>query len=236
MRILSLVLMLGLFCAGNSYGIGKDKKVEQYEKSVKDLFVDDRWEEGMKILREGLRLYPESSELNGLAGSYYYQLKDYDNARYFLVRAVKDTPDNVNAKSLLVNVEEETGNYSSAICYVNELLEVTPYWPGLWKRKIGLYRRQGNHIEADRLLKRLVQIYPNDTTIRQDYLDRLEENYLRERKAGDKVAAIEALQELLANDKSQEVYYLDLTNLLLQQGSPESALQVVSEGVISFPT
>ena len=81
MRILSLVLMLGLFCAGNSYGIGKDKKVEQYEKSVKDLFVDDRWEEGMKILREGLRLYPESSELNGLAGSYYYQLKDYDNAR-----------------------------------------------------------------------------------------------------------------------------------------------------------
>lgn len=65
MRILSLVLMLGLFCAGNSYGIGKDKKVEQYEKSVKDLFVDDRWEEGMKILREGLRLYPESSELNG---------------------------------------------------------------------------------------------------------------------------------------------------------------------------
>lgn len=236
MRILSLVLMLGLFCAGNSYGIGKDKKVEQYEKSVKDLFVDDRWEEGMKILREGLRLYPESSELNGLAGSYYYQLKDYDNARYYLVRAVKDTPDNVNAKSLLVNVEEETGNYSSAICYVNELLEVTPYWPGLWKRKIGLYRRQGNNIEADRLLKRLVQIYPNDTTIRQDYLDRLEENYLRERKAGDKVAAIEALQELLANDKSQEVYYLDLTNLLLQQGSPESALQVASEGVISFPT
>ena len=229
MRILLLVLMLGLLCAGNSYGIGKDKKVEQYEKSVKDLFVDDRWEEGMKILREGLRLYPESSELNGLAGSYYYQLKDYDNARYFLVRAVKDTPDNVNAKSLLVNVEEETGNYSSAICYVNELLEVTPYWPGLWKRKIGLYRRQGNNIEADRLLKRLVQIYPNDTTIRQDYLDRLEENYLRERKAGDKVAAIEALQELLANDKSQEVYYLDLTNLLLQQGSPESALQVASE-------
>lgn len=190
----------------------------------------------MKILREGLRLYPESSELNGLASSYYYQLKDYDNARYFLVRAVKDTPDNVNAKNLLVNVEEETGNYSSAICYVNELLEVTPYWPGLWKRKIGLYRRQGNNIEADRLLKRLVQIYPNDTTIRQDYLDRLEENYLRERKAGDKVAAIEALQELLANDKSQEVYYLDLTNLLLQQGSPESALQVASEGVISFPT
>lgn len=41
MRILSLVLLLGLFCAGNSYGIGKDKKVEQYEKSVKDLFVDD---------------------------------------------------------------------------------------------------------------------------------------------------------------------------------------------------
>lgn len=230
------LLLTCMFCANTGYGIGKKEKVEYYEKSVKDLFVDDKWEEGRAILMEGLKLYPESSELNELAGSYYYQLKDYDNARYFLVRAVKETPDNVTAKNLLINVEEETGNYSSAICYVNELLEITPYWQGLWKKKIALYRLQGNDIEADRLLKRLFQIYPNDTAVRQDYISRLEENYLKERKKGDKVAAIQALRELLEKDKSQEVYYLDLANLFLQQGTPESALETVSEGVISFPS
>ena len=233
LRFLLLALLI-LSCNTHSYGIGKEP-VTYYEKQVKELFVHDKWEEGMTVLTEGLKQYPESSELNELAGSYYYRLKDYDNARYFLVRAVKDTPDNVTAKNLLINVEEETGNYSSAICYVNELLEITPYWQGLWKRKIGLYRRQGNDIEADRLLRRLFQIYPNDTTVRKDYFSRLEENYLRERKKGDKVAAIKALKELLGKDKSQEVYYLDLANLLLQQGSPESALEVISEGVILFP-
>ncbi len=218
-----------------SYGIGKKPTVEQYEKNVREAFVQNHWNEGMETLKESLMLYPEASTLNQLAGEYYYRQKDYDKARYFLVRAVKDSPDNVSAKQLLINVEEETGNYSSAICYVNELLEITPYWPGLWKRKIGLYRSQGNHLEADRLLKRLSQIFPNDTSIRQDYLDRLEENYLKERKQGDRIAAIHSLQTLLAQDQSKETYYLDLSNLLLQQGSPESALETVSEGITRFP-
>ena len=235
-RCLTGFILLGLLAfAPAVYGIGKKQTVEQYEKIVEEAFVQDRWEEGMAILKEGLALYPDASSLNELAGEYYYRLKDYDNARYFLVRAVKDTPDNVNAKRLLIDVEEETGHYSSAICYVNELLEISPYWQGLWKRKIGLYRRQGNDLEADRLLKRLFQIFPNDTTVRKDYLSRLEENYLREKKQGDKIAAINSLQTLLEEDQSNEVYYIDLTNLFLQQGSPESALQTISEGVVVFP-
>ena len=61
--------------------------------------------------------------------------RDYDKARYYLVRAVRENPENVTAKQMLVNVEEESGNYSSAICYVNELLEINPYWQGLWRQK-----------------------------------------------------------------------------------------------------
>ena len=223
-----LLLLLLVSAGGECRAFGTPKTDEEYRQSVRELFAADKWGDGMVILEEGLKRYPESSELNELAGSYYYNLKNYDNARYYLVRAVKNAPDNVTAKSLLINVEEQTGNYSSAICYVNELLEVTPYWPGLWKRKIGLYRLQGDDAEADRLLKRLYDIYPNDTAVRRDYVSRLEENYLRQRKAGQKQEAIDNLQKLLEMSPRTEVYYLDLANLLLQLGDPEAALRVVA--------
>ena len=234
-RLYVAILALALLWAGETYAFGKEKSPEEYEKRVGELFDREAWDEGMELLKEGLELYPESSELNGLAGAFYCRQQDYDNARYFLVRAVRTSPDNVVAKSLLVNVEEQTGNYSSAICYVNELLETTPYWPGLWKRKIGLYRKQGDDAEADRMLKRLFQIYPNDSLVRKDYLARLEENYLRERKNGNRAAAIKQLQELLDNDRSDATHYLDLVNLLLQEGDPEAGLTVASQGVQQFP-
>lgn len=216
-------------------GLGNKTTVEAYETSVREAFGRGEWDKGLEILKESLALYPESSELNQLAGKYYYRLKEYDKARYFLVRAVKDTPDNTRAKQLLINVEEETGNYSSAICYVNELLEISPYWKGLWKRKIGLYRREGNNQEADRLLKRLFEIFPNDTTVRKDYLARLEENYLRERKQGDRRTAVTSLRTLLQTGGPNEAYYLELVNLLLQQGETDEALVTVAEGVTAFP-
>ena len=77
-----------------------------------------------------------------LMGKYWFHEKNYDQSRYHLVKAIDDNYNNVNAKHLLVDVEDITENYSSAICYVNELLEVNPYWRGLWRRKIELYRKQ----------------------------------------------------------------------------------------------
>ena len=55
---------------------------------------------------------------------YWFHEKNYDKSRYHLVKAIDDNYNNVNAKHLLVDVEDITENYSSAICYVNELLEV----------------------------------------------------------------------------------------------------------------
>ena len=107
--------------------------------NVRMMFKNGQWEEGKRLLDEGLRYYTDTNDLNELNGRYYYHMKDYDNARYYLVVACRDNPENVTAKQLLVTVEEVTKNYSSAICYINELLEINPYWKGLWRKKIGLF-------------------------------------------------------------------------------------------------
>lgn len=208
---------------------------EHYVETAQSYFKNDQWGEGKKVLDEGLKRYPSESNLHWQTGRYWYHFQHYDKSRYHLIKAIEANYNNVNAKQLLVNVEEETGHYSSAICYVNELLEVNPYWRGLWQRKIRLYRKQGNQVEADRLLKRINQIYPNDTVLRKDYLYTLEQNYLSRKKNGNRREAIEVLTELIKEEAGNEQYYIDLVNLYLQEGDREKALEWADTGVSAIP-
>ena len=208
---------------------------DYYASNARVLFKQGKWDEGKRLVDEGLKYYPATGDLNELNGQYYYHKKEYDNARYYLIICVRDNPENVTARQLLVSVEEVTKNYSSAICYVNELLEINPYWQGLWRKKIGLFRLQGNDVEADRLLKRLRQIYPNDSTVQREYAASLEEKYIRDRKKGDRTASIESLYDLIEVSPYNESYYLALSNMLLQQGNTEEALQVTGRGASAIP-
>ena len=208
---------------------------DYYEVTVRKAFKRGDWNGGKRLLDEGLEHYPDVSGLNELAGSYYLHRQAFDDARYHLVLAVRDNDGNVQAKQMLVDVEEKTKNYSSAICYVNELLQVNPYWKSLWRRKIALFRKQGNDVEADRLLRRICQVYPNDPTLKRDLAGRLEEQYLSERKKGNKTATIASLQELIEQNPDNEEYYLSLSNLLLQQGRRADAIDIADRGVQNLP-
>lgn len=183
----------------------------------------------------GLKHYPEVSGLNELKGAYLLHRKDYNMARYYLIRAIQDNNDNVAAKQMLVDVEERTYNYSSAICYVNELLEVNPYWRGLWQRKIELYRKQGNHVQADHLLRRICQIYPDDEELHKRLQIRVEDLYATQKSQGDRAEATASLRELIQLDPYNEGYYLDIVNLLLQQGDTEEAIQMAGRGASKIP-
>lgn len=239
MNNFNIIFLIFLISLGTVTGQTIDKeKINTpgyFDSNVRNLFKLEKWEEGKKILDNGLRLYPYLTSLNELAGKYYYEYKEYDIARYHLILALRDDNENVQAKQLLVNVEEETGNYSSAICYVNELLEITPYSKGLWRRKIELYRKQNNHIEADRLLRRIIQVYPNDSVLMNDLYYQLDLSYRAQQKSGNRNAAINSLEELVKSGSATEEYYLSLVNLYIQQGDYESALRIASLGEMQIP-
>jgi len=151
---------------------------DEHAKIANNYFQKGEWEEGKKAIDAGLEKYPKDSDLKMLLGRYYYENKDYSKARYELLQALQYNKNNVNAKQILVNVEVASERYSSAICYINELLEINPYWKGLWRKKIDVYRLQGNHVEANRLLKRISQIYPEDNDIKKAYLYYIEQEVL----------------------------------------------------------
>ena len=196
----------------------------QYVDQVTNFFSQHRWAKGKEVLDKGLELYPNDANLQYLAGRYWWNGKNYDRARYHLVKACQINYHFMDAKSLLVNVEEITGNYSSAICYVNELLEVNPYWKGLWLRKVDLYKKMGNFEEANTLLKRLSQIYPNDASVNSDYFDVLETTYQQALVSGDLSTAEDALSEIVRITPNDADYQLAYANILIRKGKREQAL------------
>src|SRR5690554_1770017 len=137
------LLLFLAFCYSFSFALAqteiKFNSSEDYISRIQEEFKNERWEEAKPFIDSGVKEYPNDSDIHTLAGKYYYHIGNLDRARYHLLKALNIFHRNVEAKHILVNVETEAGRYSSAICYVNELLEVNPYWRGLWRKKIELY-------------------------------------------------------------------------------------------------
>lgn len=210
-----------------------DKSPGYYDETVRNYFKQGQWAAGKKLLDEGINEYPYVSGLNELLGQYYYQFKLYDKARYYLINSLKDDDSNHQAREILVKVEEETKNYSSAIVYVNELLEVSPYNERLWRKKIALYRYLGNDHEADLLLDRLRSIYPENERIKKDWNYRVEMKYLQQHERGDLQSQFETLRQLIKMSPKNPEYYLALSNLLLQYGHDAEAAEMAGEGAVT---
>lgn len=193
------------------------------------------WEEGKKIVDEGLKKHPDNSDLHMLSGKYFYEQKIYERARYELVEALKYNKNNSVAKQILINVEILTERYSSAICYINELLEINPYWKEYWRKKIDIYRLQGNHVEANRLLKRISQIYPDDLDIHNTYLYYIEQEAISEHNKGNLDRAIELSSALIKGDPYNEAFYIRLINNYLKSGEEDKAINCAEKGLNNIP-
>lgn len=229
-HILLIAMLLTGYIMPSSAMFTKYRTSDYYEANTREHFRHNRWAEGKKLLDEGWKLYGDLSVMNELMGRYYYHYKQYDKARFYLVRALRDDKTNTQARETLVNVEEETHNYSSAICYINELLENNPYSRGWWRRKINIYRKQGNHVEADRLLTRLLQIYPNDNVVKKDIAYLNEQRLTKQRRDGDLSGQLESLQNLVKAYPNSTEYYLPLCNLLIQSGRNGEAAEIAGKG------
>ncbi|MCF0203102.1 MAG: tetratricopeptide repeat protein [Bacteroidaceae bacterium] len=229
-RIVTLFTLMLLF-TGIQQAFAEEHTPDYYDTNVRDHFKHQRWTEGKKLLNKAMVSYGDLSVINELQGWYYYHFKQYTQARFFLYKSLRDDKSNQHSRELLVNVEEETRNYSSAICYINEILEYNPYDRGWWRRKINIFRKMGNQQEADRLLARLRQIYPNDPQIKKDIDYQMELNLATYKKRGDLDGMIKSLRQLIHTYPNNGDNYLQLSNILLQQGKTAEAAEVAAQGV-----
>lgn len=204
-------------------------RAQQYENN-------NSWEAAKREIDEGLELYPDDPQLRYLNGRYYYHAqKDLQQARYNLIKALHEDDQHFLARRLLVDVEEDAGHNSSAICYINELLEFEPYNRDLWRRKISLYNKTGHTVEADEALERLARIYPNDSIVQQDLALRNRLNWNQILQSNSMSEAAANLEHFIDHDPTNMDYYYRIIDLYRKLGENERALGFVNLGLYYSP-
>lgn len=215
-----------------------------YEDRIRAQFRGGNWTQGGAILDSALHYYPQVAAFYELKGQYILHgitarqdtaadERNYELARFYLIKSIDMDEKNLNSRRLLLRIETETQHYSSAIVYCNELLEENPYNEHLWRTKIDLYRKIGNHEEADRLLERLLTIYHNDTILRKDVAERKVVQASRQHKQGDYRGMEESLRQLLELQPDSASHYKALFALLYRNGRMEEAAEVAERGALS---
>ena len=101
--ILACLLLLITSSIGSDKGF---RRRSNMPRSYRSILPMKSGKQGKALLDEGLQKYPKVSDLQWLMGKYWFHEKDYDQSRYHLVKAVEDNYNNVNAKHLLVDVED----------------------------------------------------------------------------------------------------------------------------------
>ncbi len=193
------------------------------------------WNTAKREIDAGLKEYPDDPDLRYLNGRYYFIIGDMNEARYNLVRATQSNDLHFKAKRLLVDVEDKLQHYSSAICYINELLEFQPYDRDLWRRKIAFYRMLKNDVEADAALKRLHHIYPNDSVVLADVRRHNHENWDKVLKKSSLSEAAENLEKWIDQDPMMREYYIELVGTYIKMGEYEKAIGAANRGLVHFP-
>lgn len=207
---------------------------EHYKEKARTLMVEEKWSEAQKQVEEGLKLYPDDATLNWLLGRCYFVGKDYKKARFYLLRSINEDDSQYDAKRLMISVEEELGNYSSAIGFCNELLEKYPYEKYYWQRKIDLYRVTKNDVVADKLLTRLYEIFPEDSDVVKSVNYQMELKYIELMRNGKLQEATDNLVKLIENRPDQRQYYIDLINVYKRRGMYDKAMEIASSGITRF--
>lgn len=233
--VIFFLLITGVITAGSKNEVETKHNPRYYARRAENLEQAGNWEAAKREIDTGLELYPSDPDLRYLNGRYYYYSKnDLNKARYNLIKAIQENDDHYQAKRVLVDVEDDSKHYSSSICYINELLEFQPYDRDLWRRKIALYNKIGQHQEADEALQRLARIYPNDTIIRRDLANRNRENWAQRLQKSTLSDAATDLESWIDIDPTNLDYYLELVNIYYKLGQIERAIGTANRGLEHF--
>ncbi len=205
-----------------------------FEEAKKDI-AEQNFTKAAKMSWRGLQISPEDIDLKTLLGKANLQLGRYDTARYVLKQVYLKNRKNISVLKFLVNIEQSTKRYSDAICFVNELLELTPYSRAWWLRKITIYKEMGNFEEAERSLKRLYELYPNDTEIKEQF------NFIRLDDASEALKgknyenANKIYKTIIDENPSNKDAYLGIIKNELLKGNPDAALQYTNRSLLEMP-
>jgi Flp pilus assembly protein TadD len=138
-------------------------------------------------------------------------------------------PGDISARFELARTLDNLGQPDAAQQAYADLLAIAPNHSEALRLSAGLSTRQGKHAEAVALLRRLVEVMPEDLAARQDLAFALE-------KSGEQASAVEVYAGIVQSMPTASIARSRLAEVLAREGNPERAVALYREGLSLQPT
>ena len=214
---------------GFTFSYSQEKDAAFILKKAISVGKKNNFREAANVCKEGLKKFPKNIDLQEYLGKSYLELGKLDSARYILKKVVDTYKERENGLRYLINVEYSSKRYSSAICYINELLEIQPYDKALWLKKVNIYKEMGNTNEALRNIKRLQIIYPNDKKILNTY------TYITNESTHKSLTKGKRLNQQNTSDINSKDAALSMIKVALETHNKEHALFLTEDALKKTP-
>lgn len=202
---------------------------EAYFRLGRLLGGEERYEEAVSVLKQGLVIDPENRDIYNVLGSTYATLDKHDEAVAMHQRYVALAPDEPNAHDSLGLTYQWFGQYDLAMAEYNRALTLDPNFEIAIVHLGHAYAQLGQYHQAINLYRRYIEVAPSDQERIRGYRY-IAIIYL---KKGELDRAEEAAKKGTKYDKSHA--WAPLT-IAVEQGDPARAERLKEEFFAKWPS
>ena len=171
-------LRLVLFVLFISFSYGANAQWLKMIESSDNLYKDAKREIDLKHYQKAINLCnkakdisPNNLDIHLLLGRAFALAGKIDSARYELNHVIEKNPKYRDAYVYLVNLEATACNYLQALEYADIGLKYFPNDRDLLLKKLDIYEKEGDWMEANKLADYLYERFATDAYIRSVYLE-----------------------------------------------------------------
>ena len=201
---------------------------EAYLRLGRLLAGEERFDEAIDVLRQGLVIDSQSREILNTLGGIYVSTRKHDEALAMLQRYVSLAPDEPNAHDSLGLTYQSVGQYELAIVEYNRALAINPKFEVAIVHLGNVYFQMGQYHQAIKLYERYIEVAPSDMERARGYRY-IEQVYL---KKGDNAHAVETAKQTM---KYEKTYSWAQLLLALYRGEVAKAEQLKQELLAKYP-
>ncbi|PSL46212.1 YaiO family outer membrane protein [Chitinophaga niastensis] len=207
---------------------------ELYNLAVQET-KQQHYDKAITLSRQALAAQPDFIDQQLLLARLYLLTKQYDLSRKYIKQVLAKNPKYRDVYFYAINVELSTGKYEEAECFADEALSYFPGSRDFMGKKLAILDVQHKIYEGNNYATTLMDKYPEDTTVRNAYIEHYMLSGKYYQQLGNSGMARQSYDRVLAVDpRNAEAREAGL-GVELKGGNYRNALDQVNESLAASP-
>ena len=234
-RLVILAILVLLSLGTNAQWLKMIESSDNLYKDAKREIDLKHYQKAINLCNKAKDISPHNLDIHLLLGRAFSLAGKIDSARYELNFVIEKNPKYRDAYIYLINLEAIACNYLQALEYADQGLKYFPNDRDILLKKLDIYRKEGDWMEANKMADYLYEHFSTDAYIRSVFLDFKLDLARQYSHRGYIEIAKRAYESVLEQDPMnkealQAIYALDV-----RSGNYESSLEYVNRALTATP-